>query len=43
MIIMKRLLDVSLETKINGILIGVMSLIIISLAVFYLYHSGSEY
>ena len=43
MIIMKRLLDVSLETKINGILIGVMSLIIISLSVFYLYHSGSEY
>jgi len=43
MSIMKRLLDVSLETKINGILIGVMSMIIISLSVFYLYHSGSEY
>ncbi len=40
---MKRLLDVSLETKINGILIGVISLIIISLSVFYLYHSSNEY
>ncbi|WP_411842723.1 ATP-binding protein [Salinicoccus sp. HZC-1] len=40
---MRRLLDVSLETKINGILIGVMSLIIISLSVFYLYHSSNEY
>lgn len=40
---MRRLLDVSLETKINGILIGVISLIIISLSVFYLYHSSNEY
>lgn len=40
---MKRFLEVSLETKINGILIGVISLIIISLSAFYLYHSGNEY
>lgn len=40
---MKRLLEVSLETKINGILIGVMTVIIISLSIFYLYHSSSEY
>lgn len=40
---MKRLLDVSLEIKINGILIGVITLIIISLSTFYIYHSGSEY
>lgn len=40
---MKRFLEVSLETKINGILIGVISLIIISLSAFYLYHSSNEY
>lgn len=40
---MKRLLDVSLETKINGILIGVITLIIVSLSAFYLYHSSNEY
>lgn len=40
---MKRFLEVRLETKINGILIGVMTLIIISLSVFYLYHSSNEY
>lgn len=40
---MKRLLEVSLERKIHGILIGVISLIIISLSVFYLYHSSNEY
>ena len=43
MIFMKRLLGVSLETKINGILIGLISLIIIALSVFYLYHSMNEY
>lgn len=40
---MKRFLEVSLETKINGILIGVISLIVISLSAFYLYHSSNEY
>lgn len=40
---MRRLLDVSLETKINGILIGVITLIIVSLSAFYLYHSSNEY
>lgn len=40
---MKRLLNVSLETKINGILIGVITLIIFSLSAFYLYHSSNEY
>lgn len=40
---MRRFLDVDLETKINGILLGFISLIILSLSAFYLYHSSTEY
>ncbi|WP_434121288.1 ATP-binding protein [Salinicoccus roseus] len=40
---MQRFLEVSLETKINGILLGVITLIVVSLSVFYLYHSSQEY
>lgn len=40
---MRRLLKVDLATKINGILLGVISLLIISLSSFYLYHYSQEY
>jgi len=40
---MKRLTDVSLETKINGILIGIITIVVISISAFISYDSIYEY
>lgn len=40
---MKKLLDVSLETKISGILIGIITLVVIAVASFILYDYVQEY